>query len=60
MNIPPRKRFDHTCTVIIRWSEEDQVWLAECPELWPCITHGSTIIEAVKMLDEMIDGLEDL
>lgn len=33
--------------VIIYWSEEDQVFIAEVPELPGCIAHGSTQQEAL-------------
>ncbi len=31
----------------IRWSEEDQLYIVEVPELPGCKTHGKTYVEAV-------------
>jgi predicted RNase H-like HicB family nuclease len=53
------RRFDRSCTITIRWSEEDAVWLASCPELAPCTAHGQTVLSALRMLDAMIDLMED-
>lgn len=36
-------------TLIVQWSEEDQLYLAYSPELPGCITHGRTYVEAVEM-----------
>jgi predicted RNase H-like HicB family nuclease len=36
--------------VIIYWSEEDNVWVAEAPDLEPCAAHGDTREAAVAEL----------
>jgi len=36
-------------TLIIQWSDEDQLYLAYSPELPGCITHGRTYLEAAEM-----------
>jgi predicted RNase H-like HicB family nuclease len=40
--------------VIIYWSEEDQVFIAEVPELPGCVAHGSTQQEALVQAQEAI------
>jgi len=39
--------YDHY-SMIIQWSEEDQAYLVDVPELSGCRTHGDTHEEAVK------------
>lgn len=45
--------------VIIYWSEEDQVFIVEVPELPGCITHGPTqqaaLIQAQEAIQLWID-----
>lgn len=53
------RHFDRTCTILVRWSDEDEAWLASCPELAPCTADGLTIAGALKALDDLIDVLED-
>lgn len=38
----------------IFWSEEDQLYLAEVPELEGCLTHGKTPTEAARHAEEAI------
>src|SRR5665213_692398 len=47
-------------TVIIQWSEEDQVYVVSLPE-WGtgCKTHGSTYEEAAKNAHEVLELLMD-
>lgn len=40
----------------IIWSEEDQAFVVNVPELSGCSTHGETIEEAVEMAREAIEG----
>ena len=40
----------------IFWSEEDEAYVVNVPELVGCITHGETIEEAVEMAKEAIEG----
>ncbi|MBU0506895.1 MAG: toxin-antitoxin system HicB family antitoxin [bacterium] len=40
--------------VNILWSEEDQAYIAEAPELEGCITHGKTITAAAKNANDAI------
>ncbi|TAE23142.1 MAG: type II toxin-antitoxin system HicB family antitoxin [Candidatus Kapaibacterium sp.] len=42
----------HTYEISIRWSSEDQAFLASAPELAGCIAHGETDIEALNNLHE--------
>ena len=34
--------------IYLRWSEEDQAWIAEIPDLPGCIADGKTETEAIK------------
>lgn len=46
----------HKYGIIIYWSEEDQVFIAEVPELPGCMTHGDTQAAALANADEAIQG----
>lgn len=49
---------------IIYWSEEDNLWIADVPELPGCMTDGNTPVEALekveKVIDEWIETAEEL
>ena len=38
------------------WSDEDNLWIADVPDLRGCITHGRTRAEAIKNAAEAIEG----
>lgn len=40
--------------IIIHWSEEDNAFVAEVPELQGCMAHGKTDDEALKNIKEAI------
>ena len=40
--------------VIIYWSEEDQAYLAEVPELPGCMADGTTYIDALENIQTII------
>ena len=40
--------------VIIYWSNEDQIFVAEVPELPGCMAHGETKAEALANADEAV------
>ena len=42
-------------SIIIQWSEPDQTYLANVPELPGCHTHGDTYQEALANALEVID-----
>jgi predicted RNase H-like HicB family nuclease len=44
----------HKYEVIIYWSNEDQVFVAEVPELSGCTAHGETKADALANADEAI------
>jgi predicted RNase H-like HicB family nuclease len=44
----------HKYEIIIYWSREDQVFIAEVPELPGCMAHGNTQQEALSNADEAI------
>ncbi len=50
--------------IIIYWSEEDDAFLAEVPELSGCMADGASYIEAVenvkKIIDEWIETAQSL
>ena len=37
-------------TIIVYWSDEDGVWIAEAPDLRPCSAHGDSPEAAVAEL----------
>lgn len=41
--------------IIIYWSDEDQAYIAEVPELAGCMADGSTYQEALKNTEDVID-----
>lgn len=43
-------------SILIQWSEEDQVFLAMVPELPGCITHGKTYQKALKQVKYALEG----
>ncbi len=43
-------------SVIIQWSEEDQVFVVTLPE-WSCHTHGATYAEAAQNAQEVLEML---
>ena len=38
------------------WSDEDQLWIADVPDLKGCMTHGATRADAVAMAADAIEG----
>jgi predicted RNase H-like HicB family nuclease len=36
--------------IIVYWSDEDAVWIAEAPDLDPCAAHGDTPQQALAEL----------
>ena len=44
----------HKYEIIIYWSKEDQVFVAEVPELPGCMAHGDTQEEALAQANEAI------
>lgn len=41
--------------VTVAWSEEDQAYVATAPEFPGCATHGSTMKEASRNLEEALE-----
>lgn len=41
--------------IVIYWDEQDQIFVAEVPELAGCAAHGKTQIEAVKNINEAVE-----
>jgi predicted RNase H-like HicB family nuclease len=41
--------------IIINWSQEDQLFIAEVPELLGCIAHGKTQEEAIFNIKEAME-----
>ncbi len=53
----------HKYEIIIYWSEEDQAFIAEVPELPGCMADGATQAEAlenVDIIDEWIETAKSL
>lgn len=38
------------------WSDEDDCWIADVPDLRPCSAHGATPAEAVAHVRDAIEG----
>ena len=38
--------------IIVYWSDEDAVWIAEAPDLDPCAAHGDTPEQAFELLKQ--------
>ena len=45
----------HKYEIVIFWSDEDSVFIAETPELAGCIAHGATQAEALKNINQAIE-----
>ena len=41
--------------VVIYWSAEDQLFIAEVPELLGCMAHGDSRAEALRNAEDAID-----
>jgi predicted RNase H-like HicB family nuclease len=46
--------------IIVYWSDEDGVWIAEAPDLDPCAAHGETREEAVAELSIAMEAWLDV
>ncbi len=44
----------HKYEIIIYWSEEDQIFVADVPELSGCMAHGDTHQQALAHADEAV------
>ncbi len=42
-------------TIIVHWSDEDGLWVAEAPDLKPCAAHGKTPEAAVAELRAVME-----
>lgn len=38
------------------WSAEDDCWIADVPDLYPCASHGDTPLEAMVNIRDAIRG----
>lgn len=45
----------HKYEIIIYWSNEDKIFVAEVPDLKGCMAHGKTQTEAVKNINQAIE-----
>ncbi|MGI8555717.1 MAG: type II toxin-antitoxin system HicB family antitoxin [Pyrinomonadaceae bacterium] len=41
--------------IVIYWDNEDNVFVADAPELAGCMAHGKTQFDALKNINEAID-----
>lgn len=46
--------------IVVYWSDEDAVWIAEAPDLKPCAAHGATPEAAVGELRVAMQGWLDV
>jgi len=60
----PQRRRMHKYEVIVWWSEKDQAYIAEVPELPRCMSDGGTYEEVLKniqiIISEWIDTAKEL
>lgn len=42
-------------TRVIRWSEEDSLYVGSLPEIAPDCCHGNTIAEVIALLDDIAE-----
>lgn len=42
-------------SVVIQWSNEDNLYIVSVPELPGCRTHGATYEEAIQQIQEVIE-----
>ena len=47
-------------SLIIQWSDEDEVYIAKLPEFGSALTHGSSYEEAARMGHELLETLIDI
>lgn len=40
----------------VYWSDEDDCWIADVPDLRPCSAHGDTPEQAMAHIQDAIDG----
>jgi predicted RNase H-like HicB family nuclease len=45
-----------TYPIEVHWSQEDEVWIADVPDLPLCTAHGATPHEAVAEVETAIDA----
>lgn len=50
-----KKSITHKYKVDIRWSNEDDAYIARVPELAGVVTHGDSVQEAAAMAEEAIE-----
>lgn len=46
----------HRYRINVFWSDEDDCWIANVPDLRPCSAHGDTPVEAVTEVQDAIAG----
>ena len=45
-------------SILIQWSDEDQVYIASLPEFGPYAhTHGNTYFEALQSAEELLENM---
>jgi predicted RNase H-like HicB family nuclease len=47
---------DKRYSVVVFWSDEDDLWIAEVPDLQYCAAHGGTPEEAIAELGVAMEG----
>ena len=50
-----KKTSKHRYEIILYWSDEDEVYIAEVPELAWCAADGATYQEAIANIEVVID-----
>jgi len=47
----------NTYAIVVFWSSEDQRWVADVPDLWPCSALGKTPEDAVREVRIAMEGV---
>lgn len=47
---------EHNYRMVVYWSEQDQLWLVEVPDLPGAMANGKTPAEAIAMAQEVISN----
>lgn len=51
-------KYEHY-SIVIQWSDEDNLYIASAPELPGCKTHGKTYMEAIRQARDAIESWVD-
>ena len=50
-----KKTYQYKYPLYIRWSDEDQCFFGEFPQLRGCLTHGSSVEEVIENANDAVE-----